>query len=609
MTTIELDPRYTFDNFVIGAGNRLASTAARRVAEAPGTTYNPLFIYSASGLGKTHLVTAVGHYTRRLLPGVQLSYNTLEHFMEEVMRAIEKGERDAFRARLGALGLLILDDVQFLAGRHRTQEELLRVWDIVSANGGQVVLTSDRPPQEIDGLDERLLSRFSGGLIVDIGAPDYETRVAIARRKAEERGQKLQAGVAETLARIAFGNVRELQGALNRLLAIQELEDRAVEPEEVARLLGRVASAAQLDEFGSFLAEVTDTLEEVVIERPGEVKLGRAIERWRGKGYRTRRLEAALTDPAEFGAVDELIGEYESAVGRLREIAGEIVALDPAAPELGRREVLYDPDRVGEAESLLGSVRMRCRPLPLPPAGHTFATLRLSPERFEFRAALAVAEEPGAEYNPLYIHGPVGIGKTALLAAIGNRSIELFAEIEVAFVEGASFAAELIGALEHNQVESWRARYRRARVFLLDGLDALADTERAQDELFHLFDALQRAGAQLVFTASVAPEALTGLAERLRTRLEGGLVVALSEPGEEGATSSPEANSVAGLAAAAVVAGEIGGGAVEAGEVGAGTGSLGGARGASRPDPWFLDPEKVVLGWPYLEDLIVEEWE
>jgi len=600
VSTTQLDPRFTFDNFVIGAGNRLAAAAARRVAESPGTTYNPLFIYSASGLGKTHLVTAIGHHTRRLQPGAQLAYATLEAFMDDVMRAIEAGERESFRSRLGSMGLLILDDVQFLAGRHRTQEELLRVWDIVSANGGQVVLTSDRPPQEIDGLDERLLSRFSGGLIVDIGAPDYETRVAIARRKAEERGQKLQSGVAETLARIAFGNVRELQGALNRLLAVQELEGRPVEADEVARILGRVASAAQLDEFGSFLAEVTGTLEEVVTELPGEVKIGRAIERWRGEGYRTRRLESALTTPDALAAVDDLIGEYEAAIGRLREIASEIAALDPTAPELERREVLNDPDRVQEAESLLESVRTRCRPLPPPPAEHTFERLQLAADLFEYRIALAVAEEPGSQYNPLFIHGPAGSGKTALLAAIGNRSLELGRASEVAFVEGEAFAAELIEALEHNRVESWRARYRRAELFLLDDIDVLGETERAQEELFHLFDALQRAGAQLVFTASAAPEALTGFAERLRTRLESGLVISLEEE------TSSAAPSTAPAAAAAATSGDE----VAAGSVVVPPGvDLAESGRSSRPDPWFQDPEKVILVWPYLDDLIVEEWE
>jgi chromosomal replication initiation ATPase DnaA len=590
VTSIELDPRFTFETFVIGAANRLASAAARRVAETPGATYNPLFIYSASGLGKTHLVTAVGHHTQRLLPSLKVLYDTLEHFMDEVMTAIEAGEREAFRLRLGQTGLLILDDVQFLAGRHRTQEELLRAWDIVSANGGQVVLTSDRPPQEIDSLDDRLLSRFSGGLIVDIGAPDYETRVAITRRKAEERGQTLTAGVAETLARIAFSNVRELQGALNRLIAVQELEGRAVAAEEVARLLGRMANPAQIDEFGSFLAEITDTIDAVVTDSPAEGQLANAILRWQGEGYATRRLEAALAAPVALEEAEVQIREYEAAVERLREIVGEIGALDPEAAELGRRELLRDPDRLDEAESLLGDVRARRRPLSIPPAEHAFERVGLPADLLAVRAAVAVAERPGEQYNPLFIHGPSDSGKTSLLGAIGNRSLALSPEGEVAFVEGRVFAAELIEALERNRVESWRARYRRARIFLLDDLDALADTERAQDELFHLFDELQRSGAQLAFTASCPPGELTGIEERLRTRLEAGLVVVLPAPGEAAAAAG------AGRAASVLSAP-------------AGNGSAAAGAASNRLDPWFLDREKVIWAWPYLEDTIVQDWE
>lgn len=603
MTPIELDPRFTFETFVVGAANRLASAAARRVAEAPGSTYNPLFIYSASGLGKTHLTMAIGHHTQRLLPSLRVLYDTLEHFMEEVMTAIETGERDSFRLRLGGTGLLLLDDVQFLAGRHRTQEELLRVWDIVSANGGQVVLTSDRPPQEIDSLDERLLSRFSGGLIVDIGAPDYETRVAIARRKADERGQLLTAGVAETLARIAFSNVRELQGALNRLIAVQELEGRSVAAEEVAKLLGRMAHPTQFDEFGSFLAEITDTLDEVVAQAPAEGQIANAILRWQGEGYGTRRLEAALAETIAAEDAEALIREYERDVERLREIAGEIAALDPGAAELGRRELLRDPYRLGEAEALLGLVRARCRPLPAPPAERTFARVALPQELLALRAAVAVAEGRGEQYNPLYIHGPAGSGKSSLLGAIGNRRLELEPEAEVAFVEGRGFAAELIEALEHNFVESWRARYRRARIFLLDDVEALAETERAQDELFHLFDALQRAGAQLAFTASCPPEALDGLEERLRTRLEAGLVVVL--PKESGAAAKAGAGQVAAGKGAA--ANQVG--AKVAADKGAGANQAAVAGRTEHIDPWFLDREKVVWDWPYVEDIVVEDWE
>src|SRR5688572_23563249 len=143
MSPLELDPRFTFDSFVVGPANRLASAAARRVAELPGAAYNPLFLYSASGLGKTHLITAIGHHARRLHPQLSMVYDTLEHFMEEAMSAIEQGQRDVFRNRVRDIGLLMLDDVQFVAGRRGAQDELLRVLDGISGRSGQIVLASD----------------------------------------------------------------------------------------------------------------------------------------------------------------------------------------------------------------------------------------------------------------------------------------------------------------------------------------------------------------------------------------------------------------------------------------------------------------------------------
>lgn len=627
MSPLELDPRFTFDTFVVGAANRLATAAARRVADAPGETYNPLFIYSASGLGKTHLVTAIGHHARRVTPELHVVYDTLEQFMGDIMAAIEAGERDAFRSRVGDVGLLILDDVQFLAGQHRTQEELIRVWDAITARGGQVVLTSDRPPHEIDALDERLLSRFSGGLIVDIGAPDYETRVAIVRRKAEERGHSLEPGVAEALARIAFGNVRELMGGLNRVLAVQELEGRGVTADEVPAILGQAGAGREDDEFESFLKEISSTVSELVEATAVERRLADAILRWEGEGYRTRRLETALQSGVGQDEVEGVIRGFEADVERLREIAGEISALEPDAPELVRRDVLRDPDRLAEAEALLGEVRERTRPLPPPPEGFTFERLSLSPDLFAVRAAVAAAEQPGVRYNPLYVYGREREGRSALLAALGEMLQRSAPEGTVAYVQGAEFAAELIQALERNRVDGWRARYRRARALILDDVDALAGTERAQDELFHLFEALHRTGAQLAFGASRPPQELEGLEERLRTRLESGLVVELPAATGEDAGLHVEAAAAsavaegAGAEGATMSAGD-GVGAGEAAEA-RGQGDEAGATAAGAraedseagavvpagPDPWFLNREKVLWDWPYIEERLVEDWE
>jgi tetratricopeptide (TPR) repeat protein len=182
----DLDAKLTFDSFVVGPANRLAFAAAKRAADSPGTSYNPIFVYSASGLGKSHILIAIAHHAGKLDTVGEVEYMTLEKYLEELTEALEVGDSDGFKNRYTDLAILLLDDVQFLTGQPEAQEMLLRTLGELSAAGSQIVLASDRPPAEINGLDARLLSRFSGGLIVDIGVPQYETRVAILRKKAEE---------------------------------------------------------------------------------------------------------------------------------------------------------------------------------------------------------------------------------------------------------------------------------------------------------------------------------------------------------------------------------------------------------------------------------------
>jgi chromosomal replication initiator protein len=561
----DLDPRFTFDAFVVGSANRLAAAAARRVAEAPGTTYNPLFVYSGSGLGKTHLLTAIGHEVARL-HGVHIMFETVEHLMTEIARAVEAGERDALRGRLQQGGLVLLDDVQFLAGQRQVQEELIRAWDDHMARGGQVVLTSDRPPQDIDALDERLLTRLSGGLILDMGAPDYETRVAIARRKADERGLTLPADVCQALARVAFTNVRELQGALNRVIAVQELEGRTVAASEVAELLGAAGQRA-VDEFGVYLSDVTGMMG--AVGEDAERRIAEAILRWNREGYRTRRLDGALTATLTSSHADGLVLRFEEDVARLREIADRIRDLDADAPELDAPP-LRDPDRVADADALLAGVRERLAPPPAPPPNGGLDAI--GEQTLALRAARAVAAAPGTAYNPLYVLAPSGAGKTRLLAALGNEIVRRHGSV-VAYVEAGRFEAELIEALGAGRVDAWRARYRRADVLLLDTLDDLAGGEGVHDELFHLFEDVVRRGGQLVFAAQAPPQDLP-LPERLRSRLESGLVVELLAD-----AASADAPAVAA-------------GASE--------------RDARPPARWLQSREKVLWGWPYPQDWMQE---
>ena len=183
VTIAELDPRLTFDAFVVGPANRLASAAARRAADSPGTSYNPLFIYSDTGLGKTHVLVAIAHRAKKVNPELRIEYVPIQTFLEHFGGALAEGDIGPISDQLANLDILLLDDVEQLRGQTAAQEVLTRSLDSLAATGGQVVLASNCPPSEIGDLDQRLVSRFSRGLIVDVAAPEYETRVAIVRKK------------------------------------------------------------------------------------------------------------------------------------------------------------------------------------------------------------------------------------------------------------------------------------------------------------------------------------------------------------------------------------------------------------------------------------------
>ncbi len=529
--TTALNPKFAFETFVVGAANRLAVTAGRTVAENPGSAYNPLFIYSGSGLGKTHLLMAIGHQAKKVAPGLSIEYLTLDEFVEAFHAAIAAGQGDAFRRRFQGVDVLLVDDVQFLTNRKEMQTELLRLTEALQQGGHQVVLTSDRPPSEIADLDERLISRFSGGLVVDIGVPDYETRVAILRRKAEERSASFQPGVLETVAGTEFENVRELMGALNRLIAFQAVNDQPVSAEAVKQVLGLSAPAAAAaagapapDEFSQFLTDVSVTVGKAV--EAWRARLAEAILRWEGEGYRTKRLEALLDQEAQAG-VDEQIAAFGKDVDRLRELAAEVQALDPQA---AGQSVFRDPERLGEAEEVAGKVREGAAPPPAPSPAFPLASFATgSSNEVAVNAVRAVAAQPGKKYNPLVLVGKSGLGKTHLLHALGLELAKRPKAV-VACLSTQDFIDELIAAIDGNRVDWWRARYRRVTALLLDDIHLLAGKERTQEELFNLFNLLADAERQLVFTAPAHPSGLEGLDERIRSRLAGGLVAELAEP-------------------------------------------------------------------------------
>jgi chromosomal replication initiator protein len=214
-----LNPRYAFGNFIVGSANRLAHAAALSVAERPGHAYNPLFLYGGVGLGKTHLMHAIGNAVIARFPRKKVVYATSEKFTNEFITSIQQGRIDDFRARYRRIDLLLIDDIQFIADKERTQEEFFHTFNTIHEDGKQIVLSSDRPPKQITTLEERLRSRFEWGLIADLTAPDLETRIAILRAKAEESSVPIGSDVVEFIARKVVSNIRELEGALNRVVA------------------------------------------------------------------------------------------------------------------------------------------------------------------------------------------------------------------------------------------------------------------------------------------------------------------------------------------------------------------------------------------------------
>ena len=212
-----LVPRYTFENFVVGPSNQFAHAAARAIANNPGAVYNPVFIYGTTGVGKTHLVNAIGHAVFEKNPSAKIVYLSSEAFVNELISCLRQQRMDEFKKRFRKVDVLIVDDVQFLAGRERTQEEFFHTFNTLHEARKQIVLTSDKFPKDIPDLEERLRNRFEWGLTVDIQAPDTETRLAIVQQKAEAEGFSLSSDVAAYIADEVVSNVRELEGALTRL--------------------------------------------------------------------------------------------------------------------------------------------------------------------------------------------------------------------------------------------------------------------------------------------------------------------------------------------------------------------------------------------------------
>ncbi|QQS15329.1 MAG: chromosomal replication initiator protein DnaA [Candidatus Moraniibacteriota bacterium] len=238
-----LNPRYTFENFIIGENNELARAASFAVSQSPGTLYNPLFIYGVVGVGKTHLLQSIGNEARKNNPDLVVRYTTSEQFTNELINHLKNQTMEDFKQSYREIDILLIDDVQFLSGREKTQQEFFHVFNNLHQLNKQVVITSDRTPRAIPTIEDRLKSRFEGGMIADVSRPDLETRMAILRLKLLEKGTNLEEDCIRFIAENITNNARELEGALNRVLVSAEFQKVRPTPAYVAKVLGQIITA------------------------------------------------------------------------------------------------------------------------------------------------------------------------------------------------------------------------------------------------------------------------------------------------------------------------------------------------------------------------------
>lgn len=237
LETSRLNPKYNFENFVTGGSNRFAHAAAFAVAESPAESYNPLFIYGSSGLGKTHLLHAIGHYATKLRPRLKVRYISSEEFTNEFINSIKNSKSEEFQNQYRNIDILLIDDIQFLSGKAQTQEAFFHIFNTLHDHNKQVVITSDLKPKELNGFEDRMLSRFEWGLLTDIQAPEFETRVAILLKKASNEGISIPENALEYMASRISSNIRELEGTLIRVTAYANLNKRAIDLELVQDVL------------------------------------------------------------------------------------------------------------------------------------------------------------------------------------------------------------------------------------------------------------------------------------------------------------------------------------------------------------------------------------
>ncbi|MCK0113476.1 chromosomal replication initiator protein DnaA [Ornithinimicrobium sp. F0845] len=335
-----LNPKYTFDTFVSGSSNRFAHAASLAVAESPARAYNPLFIYGESGLGKTHLLHAIGHYARNLYPGVRVRYVNSEEFTNDFINSIRDDKAGAFQRRYRNVDFLLIDDIQFLQGKEQTVEEFFHTFNTLHNSEKQVVITSDQPPKKLSGFADRMRSRFEWGLLTDVQPPDLETRIAILKKKAAQEGMTAPDDTLELIASKITTNIRELEGALIRVTAFASLSGQPVSAELAAHVLKDIIPSGDAAAItaGTIMTEVADYFRISVDDLCGTSRSRALVNARQVAMYLSRELtDMSLPQIGkEFGGRDhttvmhaerkirQLIGERRALYDQITELTGQI---------------------------------------------------------------------------------------------------------------------------------------------------------------------------------------------------------------------------------------------------------------------------------------------
>ncbi len=531
----DLNPRSTFDAYVVGRENGLAAAASRAVAESPGAAYNPLCITGGPGLGKTHLLMSIAHAIESADNRFSVEYFTPDGLSEAYHAAVSAGQGDAFRNRLAETDVLLIDDFHALTHQSDMQAELLRVTAELHAAGKQIVVVAHSAPTELDGVEPAFLELIADGLVVNVGPPEYETRYTILKNRSDERGSQFDEGVLEAVASYDIQDVRELIGVLNRLVALQAVSEmpltagaaRAMYEGEVSTAEAGAVAHPAVDEFEDFLSDVSSTVKRHV--DVWESRINEVAKRWADKGFCTDRL-ASVMAPDTSKSVDEFIADFEREVLELESLRESVAEVDAS---LADEPAFFDPDRLAEARDIAGKVASRRPALPGPSKGWKFQNFIGSwANAVAVEAAKGAAQYPGYEHNPLVFVGSTGVGKTHILNAVGNAISEGVSGTVVC-LSAPDLGEHLRQADSAGTLEELRSEIVGAAALLVDDLHLAASDEWLQREIAALFAIVKESKKQIVCTMSAHPDNVSGLDESIAALLSSGHVGTLASPDRE----------------------------------------------------------------------------